>query len=236
MILSNIKLNYPSAREWMWNYCLYLGPYTSSQGNKYDLGAHYDGNCWSAAIVFGDEPGDYLSGDFDIPRNSSRKEIYTEVESRLENLNLLPSKKITLLPLRSNYYGTKFSVEDKFNTHTFRFWIADLSPPTTRALQTWDSNLTFEDYLNDREMSNLDTKETGTLSMLFDLSGSHYENISTLEGILKIEKYLSLPKAKLDINFLDNLNSMEPKQFIRWIDIRYYRLAGEDLSICETLY
>ena len=67
MVLSGVKLNYPSARDWMWNYCIYLGSYTGFVNRqKYDLGIYVnqDGSL-SHAIVYGNEPGDYLSGDID---------------------------------------------------------------------------------------------------------------------------------------------------------------------------
>ena len=31
-------LYYPQAIDWMWNYCIYLGPWTDSDGTKYDMG------------------------------------------------------------------------------------------------------------------------------------------------------------------------------------------------------
>ena len=40
--LQHIGLFYPSAITWMWNYCIYLGGYTSSKGINYDMGIHID--------------------------------------------------------------------------------------------------------------------------------------------------------------------------------------------------
>ena len=66
--LSN--LFYPEAKDWMWNYCLFLGKFTDSKGINYDLGVHFNGNPYanyfSLAIVFSNNPGDYLSGDMDL--------------------------------------------------------------------------------------------------------------------------------------------------------------------------
>jgi hypothetical protein len=70
-LLTNAPLFYPSAKEWMWDYCIYLGPFTDSKGNNYDLGIYLGLDSYpSAAIVYGNEPGNYLSG-FNI--NNRRK-------------------------------------------------------------------------------------------------------------------------------------------------------------------
>lgn len=63
-ILSNAPLHFPSSRTWMFDYCIYLGPYTCPDGNDYDLGIyiHPNGDI-SSAIVYGNDPGDYISGD-----------------------------------------------------------------------------------------------------------------------------------------------------------------------------
>ena len=45
MLPKTVKLYYPSARDWMWNYCIYLGPYTDSKGANYDLGFNYCPDC-----------------------------------------------------------------------------------------------------------------------------------------------------------------------------------------------
>ena len=61
------KYIYPEAESWMWDYCVYLGPFKSSDGKLYDLGVYADPQGrLSAAIVFGNEPGDYMSGDVDF--------------------------------------------------------------------------------------------------------------------------------------------------------------------------
>ena len=78
-ILKNAPLYWPAARTWMWNYCIYLGPYEHN-GKKYDLGVYLDGtNNPSAACVFGNEAGDYNSGDlpaFSKGDNAMYKETY----------------------------------------------------------------------------------------------------------------------------------------------------------------
>jgi len=93
-ILYSAPLYYPSAREWMWNYCMYLGPYTDSKGNNFDLGVYFrDGKVNSFAVVHGNNPGDYFSWDFrdfgDFNRGSYKRECYIEVARRVKELNLI---------------------------------------------------------------------------------------------------------------------------------------------------
>lgn len=85
-LLANAHLYYPSAREWMWNYCIYLEPFTDSEGDNYDLGIYLDVYTSSAAIVYGNEPGNYLSGD-NINRDM---ECYQEMWRRAKELKLIP--------------------------------------------------------------------------------------------------------------------------------------------------
>jgi hypothetical protein len=85
-LLSNAPLYYPSAKEWMWNYCIYLGPFTDSEGDNYDLGIFLNDDVKSAAIVYGNKPGNYLSGD-----NINRQmECYQEMWRRARELKLIP--------------------------------------------------------------------------------------------------------------------------------------------------
>jgi len=61
-MLDNAPLNYPGAVNWMWNYCIYLGPY-KYENTKYDLGVYINPyNELSAAVVYGNEEGNYISG------------------------------------------------------------------------------------------------------------------------------------------------------------------------------
>jgi hypothetical protein len=56
---------FPSADEWMWNYCTFLGKFTNSGGEKFDLGILLEGDIkgqWCAACVYGNTPGNYISG------------------------------------------------------------------------------------------------------------------------------------------------------------------------------
>jgi hypothetical protein len=61
-------LFYPDAKDWMWDYCLFLGKFTDSKGKNYDLGVHFNNYTdlekynFSLAIVYSNEPGDYSSG------------------------------------------------------------------------------------------------------------------------------------------------------------------------------
>ena len=56
---------FPSADEWMWSYCTFLGKFVDSRGENWDLGILIEGDIegqWSAACVYGNEPGNYISG------------------------------------------------------------------------------------------------------------------------------------------------------------------------------
>jgi hypothetical protein len=89
-ILANVELYYPSAREWMWDYCIYLGPFTSSTGDNYDLGAFNTGDGdYTNATVYGDTPGNYISGGLEMFNPEKDNELYNEVEKRLKALGLL---------------------------------------------------------------------------------------------------------------------------------------------------
>lgn len=86
-------LFYPSAVNWMWNYCIYLGSYIGMNGRKYDLGIYLDDTTGevSAAIVCGNTPGDYYSGELDLfgwgnIKGREHDEIYEETRRRAENL------------------------------------------------------------------------------------------------------------------------------------------------------
>jgi len=48
----------------IWGYCVYLGPY-SKEGRDYDLGVYVERQgCLSLAAVYGNEEGQYKSGEF----------------------------------------------------------------------------------------------------------------------------------------------------------------------------
>ena len=71
-MLDNAPLHWPKALGWMWTYCIYLGPYTSFTGDKYDLGIYispHGGDKVSAAIVYGNEPSQYISGPLCDPKS-----------------------------------------------------------------------------------------------------------------------------------------------------------------------
>ena len=81
------QLFYPSATNWMWNYCIYLGPFVASDGSEYDLGIYQN----SAAIVYGNDPGDYISGDlniFGLTVDNPVAEAYEETRNRAAMLGL----------------------------------------------------------------------------------------------------------------------------------------------------
>jgi hypothetical protein len=88
-LLSGAPLYYPSAKEWMWNYCIYLGPFISEDGNTYDLGIYLGDKQIgpSAAIVYGNDPGKYISGQLtDHPHTT---DYYLETIKRAKLLNLI---------------------------------------------------------------------------------------------------------------------------------------------------
>jgi hypothetical protein len=92
-LLNDAPLYYPSAKEWMWEYCIYLGPFTDSKGDNYDLGIHiekfYDDYIeYSNATVYSDKEGDYISGELQRP-NGHLSEIATEVVRRAKELNIM---------------------------------------------------------------------------------------------------------------------------------------------------
>jgi len=89
--LDNAPLYWPEAKKWMWNYCLYLGPYTNFRGEKYDLGIYlsphgtsHPNSKISAAIVYGNEDGQYMSGSL----NDSTSDVYVETLRRAKALKL----------------------------------------------------------------------------------------------------------------------------------------------------
>ena len=78
---------FPSADEWMWDYCTFLGKFTDSKGDNYDLGILLEGNIkgqWSAAIVYGNTPGNYISGSRFMFINSEN-----EIRDNCENESII---------------------------------------------------------------------------------------------------------------------------------------------------
>lgn len=90
-MLDNVKLHWPEARGWMWDYCVYLGGYTHPENkHNYDLGVYINpfGEV-SAAIVFGNEPGNYMSGDLEDFVRAFNNPIYVETLRRAKEIGLL---------------------------------------------------------------------------------------------------------------------------------------------------
>lgn len=58
-------MNFPKAKAWMWDYCIYLGEYTTIDGVKCDLGVHIQKETGrlSDATVWGNDAGNYSSGE-----------------------------------------------------------------------------------------------------------------------------------------------------------------------------
>ncbi len=87
-LLKNAPLYYPSARDWMWHYCVYLGPYTDMYGDHFDLGIFINDNSISNATVWGNEPGNYSSGHV-YPRIDFDNDVVQEVLRRAKELNFI---------------------------------------------------------------------------------------------------------------------------------------------------
>lgn len=92
-LLNSAPLYYASAKEWMWNYCIYLGPFTGNKGHNYDLGIYIDdyGSIYNAT-VYGDEDGDYHSGQI-YPMIDFDGKVVQEVLRRAKELKLIPNNK-----------------------------------------------------------------------------------------------------------------------------------------------
>ena len=88
-LLNKAPLYYSSAKEWMWDYCIYLGPFTDSRGKNYDLGIFMQDGIISNASVYGNEPGDYIASSI-YPRNYIDNELSQEVLRRAKELKLIP--------------------------------------------------------------------------------------------------------------------------------------------------
>ena len=58
----NKQYHFPRAEYWMWNYCIPLGKFELGP-NKYDLGMFVSAGKTSHAIVYGNVPGEYMSGE-----------------------------------------------------------------------------------------------------------------------------------------------------------------------------
>ena len=90
-LLDNTPLFYPEHRNHIWTYCIYLGPY-SNDGRNYDLGIYIKPNSIvSAAICYGPEPSEYISGPIDCIGAWERLPYYCETYKRAMFLNLHPT-------------------------------------------------------------------------------------------------------------------------------------------------
>ena len=87
--LAGVELHWGGGREWMWNYCVYLGGYTRVDGAVFDLGVYLGGARGATfAIVYGPEDGEYISG----PCNSyyaGEEEVRKETVKRARVLGLI---------------------------------------------------------------------------------------------------------------------------------------------------
>ena len=87
--MRKMKSHFPGANEWMWDYCVFLGPFTDSNGTNWDLGIHIDSDRYdfnvSGAIVYGNEPGDYYSPELQNMRYPPKD--YRPAEAYFETFN-----------------------------------------------------------------------------------------------------------------------------------------------------
>jgi hypothetical protein len=101
--MTNFTINpsdkfYPAADEWMWDYAIFLGKFTDSEGRNFDLGVHIDyfpdgDNVIKDvmdATVHSNEAGDYTSGEIrEANIASETREWKLEVYRRAKVLNLI---------------------------------------------------------------------------------------------------------------------------------------------------
>jgi hypothetical protein len=88
---------YPNADNWMWDYCTFLGKFTDSKGNNYDLGIYIE--TWvhngkevqdvSDATVYDNEDGSYTSGSIIRHMEGEDREWKLEVIRRAKAMNLI---------------------------------------------------------------------------------------------------------------------------------------------------
>jgi len=92
--LKTNKVFYPSADDWMWDYCHFLGSWVNPyNGAKYDLGifTKKDLKDTSGAMVYGNIDGNYISGELRMFGKSGIAEydaVYEETRRRAINLGL----------------------------------------------------------------------------------------------------------------------------------------------------
>tara|TARA_R110000850_G_scaffold72482_1_gene159402 strand:- start:91 stop:420 length:330 start_codon:yes stop_codon:yes gene_type:complete len=102
-LYQGMPLYYPIGIKHVWTYCTYLGPFTSSNGFKFDLGLYIPSsdklrksiNNYSCASMFDNNLMSYVGGHLKIIEDSDPtiNEVKREVIIRAEALNLIPLKK-----------------------------------------------------------------------------------------------------------------------------------------------
>lgn len=90
-IIDNNDKHYPDANAWMWDYCVFLGKFTDSNGKNYDLGI-FEGSQILDATVYDNKPGSYSSGEMaDLNYYIEQKrEAFIECHRRAKLLGLIP--------------------------------------------------------------------------------------------------------------------------------------------------
>lgn len=79
---------YPGHR--VWGYSTFLGKFTDSDGNNYDLGIFLDESGTCDATVHGGDPWEYSSGEINVYTNTlTTREFKKEVYRRAKILNLV---------------------------------------------------------------------------------------------------------------------------------------------------
>ena len=90
-IIDKTKKHFPSADTWMWDYCTFLGQYTNKNGDNFDLGILLETkenhiNEFSFAIVYGNRPGSYISGQYQSNRENADFILETVKRARVLKL------------------------------------------------------------------------------------------------------------------------------------------------------
>jgi hypothetical protein len=89
---------YPEANKWMWNYCTFLGKFTDSENNNYDLGIVFKDSGvliigeWCSAIVYDNVHGSYISSGDELDKiedYTETRECIIEMKRRAKLLNLI---------------------------------------------------------------------------------------------------------------------------------------------------
>jgi hypothetical protein len=74
----------------VWSYSTFLGKFTDSEGNNFDLGIYLDKSGTCDATVHSNDPSDYSSGEINLYTSlATVREFKKEVYRRARILNLI---------------------------------------------------------------------------------------------------------------------------------------------------